>query len=164
MFNISKATSADIPFIIAIAKEAWWATYEPILTADQIRYMLGALYSPEALESEMSRETQTFLLLHDDGMARAFASYGQRPEESSVCKLHKLYVLPKNQKKGYGTAVIAEIKRRLSMDEIHTLDLNVNRNNPARHFYQKLGFRILREEDIPIGPYWMNDYVMRLSF
>jgi len=24
-----------------------------------------------------------------------------------------------------------------------------------------MGFTIAYEEDIPIGPYWMNDYVMR---
>jgi ribosomal protein S18 acetylase RimI-like enzyme len=41
--------------------------------------------------------------------------------------------------------------------------LNVNRNNEAKEFYKKLGFKIIREEDIPIGQYWMNDYVMRLT-
>jgi ribosomal protein S18 acetylase RimI-like enzyme len=42
--------------------------------------------------------------------------------------------------------------------------LNVNRYNPAKDFYEKLGFKIILEEDIPIGQYWMNDYVMRLTF
>jgi hypothetical protein len=37
----------------------------------------------------------------------------------------------------------------------------VNRYNNAKSFYEKMGFAIVREEDIPIGPYWMNDYVMR---
>jgi ribosomal protein S18 acetylase RimI-like enzyme len=47
---------------------------------------------------------------------------------------------------------------------MHVLDLNVNRNNQAKHFYEKIGFNVIREEDIPIGPYWMNDYVMRIEF
>lgn len=43
----------------------------------------------------------------------------------------------------------------------HTLDLNVNRYNKAKSFYEKMGFQVAYEEDIAIGPYWMNDYVMR---
>jgi ribosomal protein S18 acetylase RimI-like enzyme len=43
-----------------------------------------------------------------------------------------------------------------------TLQLNVNRNNPAKIFYEKLGFAVLNEEDIDIGNgYFMNDYVMQ---
>ena len=42
-----------------------------------------------------------------------------------------------------------------------TLDLNVNRHNKAKNFYEKMGFQVAYEEDIPIGKYWMNDYVMR---
>lgn len=41
------------------------------------------------------------------------------------------------------------------------LDLNVNRYNKARFFYEKVGFVIIKEEDIPMGEYWMNDFVMR---
>ena len=42
------------------------------------------------------------------------------------------------------------------LEEIHskgavTLRLNVNRNNKARIFYEKLGFAIVSEEDVDIG-------------
>ncbi len=41
------------------------------------------------------------------------------------------------------------------------LQLNVNRSNKARFFYEKLGFNVVREEDIDIGNnYFMNDFVM----
>jgi diamine N-acetyltransferase len=43
----------------------------------------------------------------------------------------------------------------------HTVDLNVNRHNKAKSFYEKMGFVVAYEEDIPIGSYWMNDYAMR---
>ena len=43
-----------------------------------------------------------------------------------------------------------------------TLDLNVNRHNNAKSFYEKMGFAAVYQEDIEIGKgYEMNDYVMR---
>jgi ribosomal protein S18 acetylase RimI-like enzyme len=65
---------------------------------------------------------------------------------------------------GFGRALIVDVVDRLRQRDLHMLDLNVNRFNPALHFYKKIGFRVIREEDVPIGPYWMNDYVMRLEF
>jgi ribosomal protein S18 acetylase RimI-like enzyme len=93
-----------------------------------------------------------------------FAAFGPRPENQNIFKLHKLYVLPTAHGKGYGKSLIDEIKRRMLEKKITTLDLNVNRYNPARFFYEKLGFRILREEDVPVGPYFMNDFVMRIDW
>lgn len=164
MFNILKATEKDIPAIREIAERTWWPAYAPILTTDQIDYMLRTIYASESLKNDMAAGSETFLLLTDEEGAQAFASYGRRGAEPKVYKLHKLYVVPEKQEKGYGKALIDEIKRRLQPEDIHALDLNVNRMNTARVFYEKKGFRIIREEDIPIGPYWMNDYVMRLEF
>ena len=164
MFNIFTATKKDIPAILDLAEKTWWPAYSPILPSGQIQYMLDTIYGPSAIGEAMAEQSQIFLMLEDENGPQAFASYGMRPENHSVFKLHKLYVLPHNQGKGYGKALVDEIKRRLLKSDIHILDLNVNRHNPARSFYEKLGFRILREEDIPIGLYWMNDYVMRLEF
>ena len=57
--------------------------------------------------------------------------------------------------------MIDEVCRRVLAAGKHTLDLNVNRHNKAKSFYEKMGFTIAYEEDIPIGDYWMNDFVMR---
>ena len=164
MFIISQAAESDIPAIIEIAEKTWWQTYSSLLTSEQIRYMLNALYAPETIQKDMRAGTQTYLLIQDDHLPQGFASFGRRKDEQGVFKIHKLYVLPDKQGKGYGKALIQEIKNRLLRENIHKLDLNVNRFNPARHFYEKIGFGLLREEDIPIGPYWMNDFVMRTEF
>jgi len=164
MFYISEASIAEIPLIQEIADSTWWPTYSPLLSEEQIRYMLSTIYAAETIEREIRSGSQKFLLLKDENGPQGFASYGARPEDPGVCKLHKLYVRPTVQSKGYGRALIDEVKKRLLEEDVHTLDLNVNRYNPARDFYQKAGFTIIREEDIPIGPYWMNDFVMRTEF
>ena len=164
MFNIFRATENDIPTIREIAERTWWPAYSPILSPDQIEYMLRTIYGTESMKRDMGGGAQIFLLLKDDEGPQAFASYGRRADEPMVYKLHKLYVVPEKQEKGYGKALIKEITDRLQAEDIHALDLNVNRRNPALRFYEKKGFRIIREEDVPIGPFWMNDYVMRLEF
>ena len=164
MFRITEATETDIPRIQRIAHTTWWPTYSGFVSEDQIRFMLQTIYSTETIKSEMAAGTQTFLLLTDNAGASAFASYGKRPDDPTVSKLHKLYVLPTAHGKGYGRALIQHVKNKLLQENIHTLDVNVNRHNPARHFYEKNGFKLVREEDIPIGNYWMNDFVLRIRF
>lgn len=164
MFEISDATEGDIPAIIRIAEKTWWPTYSDILSGEQIKYMLNAIYAPETLRRQIVSKEQAYLILRDQQGAEGFASFALRGADTHVCKIHKLYVLPGNQRKGYGHHLICAIQDRLRRKNIHIVDLNVNRFNPARSFYERLGFRIIREEDVPIGPYWMNDYVMRLEF
>jgi ribosomal protein S18 acetylase RimI-like enzyme len=163
MYAIKNATIDDIPVIQSIAEKTWWPTYSSILDKTQIEYMLRAIYSTETLTKVMESGTQQFIVLIDERGPQGFAAYGLRPDDASICKLHKIYVLPQNHGRGYGKLLISEIKKRLAAESIKTLDLNVNRHNPAKAFYEKLGFKIMKEEDVPIGPYFMNDYVMRLE-
>jgi ribosomal protein S18 acetylase RimI-like enzyme len=163
MINITQASGADIPIIQKIASETWWPTYTPLLSKEQIDFMLRTLYSTETLQKVMENGSQAFLLLFDEHGPQGFASYGLRSEDPAVYKLHKLYVLPENHGKGYGRMLIEDVQQRAIANNIYTLDLNVKKDNPARSFYEKLGFRIIREEDIPFGPYLLSDFVMRLE-
>lgn len=163
MPTILHATLDDIPVIRRLAEEIWWPTYSPIISMEQIRYMLDHIYDENELAAVMKSGAQTFLIIHDEGGPQGFASYGLRPENPGVCKLHKLYILPENHGKGYGRLLIQEVIKRIIPNGIQLLDLNVNKHNTAKHFYEKVGFKILKEEDVAIGPYWMNDYVMRLE-
>jgi len=163
MVNIIDGNEEHIGTIVEIAEKTWLVTYASILSADQLQYMLQTIYSTTELKKVMQNGSQKFLILEDNNGFQGFASFGVRSENPSVSKLHKLYVLPHNQGKGYGKALIEEVKRRVLEKGIKSLDLNVNRYNPAKAFYEKLGFKIIREEDVPIGEYFMNDYVMRLT-
>jgi diamine N-acetyltransferase len=161
MYSIRQATIGDLETIRQIAEDTWWATYSPILEKEQIRFMLDMIYSVENISAQLAQGTQTYLLLIENGKPVAFASYSPREEDPNIYKLHKLYCLPETQGKGYGKILINEVGNKTIEAGKHTLDLNVNRHNKATNFYEKMGFRIAYEEDIPIGKYWMNDYVMR---
>jgi GNAT superfamily N-acetyltransferase len=161
MYHIREATVNDAEIICEIAYQTWWPTYGPILSREQITYMLSVLYSIQKIQDQITTGEQTFLLLIEDDKAVAFAGYSPREEDPEIYKLHKLYCLPQTQGKGYGKILIDEVSRRVMEAGKHQLDLNVNRFNKARGFYEKMGFAVVYEEDIAIGQYWMNDYVMR---
>lgn len=159
--NIRTAATEDIITIQQLAEAIWWPAYSPILSADQISYMLGKMYSPDALAQQM-RDGQQFLLLENDNSSAGFAAYSSA--EPRIYKLNKLYVLPNLQTKGLGKALLDEVINRIKLLGAHTLILNVNRYNKAKTFYEKLGFKVISEEDINIGQgYYMNDYIMSLA-
>ena len=161
MYIIRKATVDDVETIREIARQTWWDTYSHILAEEQLRFMLGDIYSVKKITSQINNDIQTFLLLVEDEKTVAFAAYSPREEDPQIYKLHKLYCLPQTQGKGYGKILIQEVINKTLQAGVHVLELNVNRNNKAITFYERLGFKIAYAEDVPIDKYFMNDYVMR---
>jgi GNAT superfamily N-acetyltransferase len=161
MYLIREATTADVDTILQIAEDTWWPTYEPLLGKEQVAYMLSTIYTRDKILGQLEKGEQTYLLLIEEGTPVAFAAYSPREDTPDIYKLHKLYCLPATQGKGYGKILINAVADKTKEAGKHTLDLNVNRYNKAKDFYERMGFAIAYEEDIAIGPYWMNDYVMR---
>lgn len=161
MYLIRKATPADVEIISQLAETTWRDVYGPILEKEQLDFMLTEIYSAQKLKSQIEGGIQTYLLLVEDERPVAFANYSPREEDASIYKLHKLYCLPETQGKGYGKILLQEVMKQTLEAGIHTLDLNVNRYNKAKGFYEKMGFFAVYEEDVPIGKYFMNDFVMR---
>ncbi len=154
------ATHKDIKAIREIANKTWFVTYEPILGKEQPKFMFDEIYSKVALTKQMD-EGQTFILQYLGEDVLAFASYSLKEGEAFTYKLNKLYLNPDFQGGGYGKKLIVVVEENVTKLGAKNLDLNVNRYNKARFFYEKVGFEIIKEEDIAIGEYWMNDFVMR---
>lgn len=156
--NLRRAIEKDIPLIRELSFKIWPQTYASILSAAQIEYMLKLMYSEDALLNQMKQKHE-FIIINDEKDPVGFASFNL--SEPGIYKLHKIYVMPQNQGKGTGKFVINEILKAILRKGGKALQLNVNRNNKAKAFYEKLGFVVIREEDIDIGNgYFMNDYVM----
>ncbi|HMU47098.1 MAG TPA: GNAT family N-acetyltransferase [Chitinophagaceae bacterium] len=158
MFKILEATDRDIPLIRELTFKVWPQTYATILTQSQIDYMLEMMYSEESLRKQMA-ENCRFIIIYDDSDPVGFASY--QLADNSIYKLHKIYVLPSQQGKGTGKFLIDYIINDIRNKKGSSLQLQVNRNNRAKNFYEKLGFNVIQEADFDIGNgYFMNDYVM----
>lgn len=156
-FATIQASVEHIPVIIAIQEKTWEPTYRDILSREQIDYMFEKIYSPESLASQM-QTGQQFLILLDGNEAVGFSAVSE--EKPEKFKLHKIYVLPATQGTGAGKYLLQETENYVKAAGGTALGLNVNRYNKARTFYEKMGFQVVDEQDIPIGPYWMNDYIL----
>lgn len=161
MYTIKEATVTDAETIHQLANEIWWPTYSPILTDDQIDYMLADRYATDTLTDQIAKREQTYLLVMDDDKPVAFAGFSPDKSNPDIYRLHKLYSLPATQGKGVGKLLLNAIYERVLAAGKNLLELNVHRLNPAKGFYEKMGFKIVHEVDIPFGPYFLNDYIMQ---
>jgi GNAT superfamily N-acetyltransferase len=161
-FSFRFADLDDINTIGFLAQQIWPATYGEILSSIQLDYMLKLFYNPAALRMQMTEDKHQFVMVEEDDEAIGFVSWSPSGE-AGVFKLHKLYVLPGRQGKGLGKAILHFVLDNVREQGGSILRLNVNRYNKARQFYERMGFAVVREEDVPIGnDYYMNDYVMEM--
>lgn len=157
---IRNAEMEDINTIGYLAYQTWPLSYKDILSLDQLQYMLKLFYSPSSLRKQMVEDHHRFLIAELDEEPVGFASFSKL-DSAGTYKLHKLYVRTDIQGKGLGKALLSQVEESAMAEGATYLHLNVNRNNKALAFYEKLGFVIIDEEDIDIGHnFFMNDYVM----
>ncbi len=165
MIHFRKATIDDIPLIRELTFKVWPQTYAGILSGEQIDYMLDLMYSSDSLQKQMEELHHQFIIGFDAEEPVAFASFSAKPDsDNRIWRVHKIYILPGRQGLGIGRKSLDQIAADLMPLGATTLELNVNRHNPARSFYERIGFVIVGEQDIDIGNgYYMNDYVMKLE-
>lgn len=140
----------DINAIGFLAYQVWPATYRDILNFEELHYMLQHFYSPNALKEQMVSKQHTFLIAEiEDDEPVGFASYSKIGD--GVFKLHKLYVLPAIQGRHIGRTLLEVVEEECREAGAGKIIVNVNRYNKARLFYERLGYKIIREEDVDIG-------------
>ena len=163
MLTIRQASENDCPLIRRMAEEAFPATYRESLTPAQLDYRMEWMYSDASLR-EQFRAGHIWFIASSDGEPCGYLSVERQGE--TLFHLQKIYVLPRFQGIGAGAFLFRHAVEyiRSVQSAPCLMELNVNRRNPALHFYERMGMRRLREGDFPIGGgYYMNDYIMGLE-
>jgi len=158
MIKIEEASVKDLEIIHQLANEIWWPTYKNVVSDDQIAFMLDKMYSTTSLKNQME-EGNVFLLLYVNGKTKGFACFSKTTVDQ-IYKLQKLYLQPDQQGKGTGKLLLSSVEEKVKKLGATTLILNVNRGNKAQFFYQKVGYQIIEEVNIPYFQFVLNDYVM----
>ena len=160
MIRIIEATPADYNIIQQLAYKIWPVTYGDILSTEQLDYMLDSFYSIESITQSV-KNNQPFLLAIENQDCVGFISYEHFYKKLPVTRIHKIYVSNEIQGRGIGKMLFSEVELLAKAAKSISVSLNVNRFNNAQLFYLKMGFKIIKEEDISIGNgYLMEDYVM----
>lgn len=162
MITIRKAELPDIPLIWEVAQKTWYVTYADILTQEQADYMFEMMYSVDSLTRQM-QSGHTFFLVFERELVLGYVSVER--ESKDLFHLQKIYVDPAAQGKGIGRLLLEkafEFAKSEAGENPCTIELNVNRNNKARFFYEKMGMTIDRQRDFAIGNgFYMCDYIMK---
>ncbi|MBI1838262.1 MAG: GNAT family N-acetyltransferase [Flavobacteriia bacterium] len=159
-FEIEIIDCSTISRVQSIALKTWPDTFKNILSEAQIKYMLDWMYNTETLSNQVLKG-HYFVILKSNGLDLGFIGFQSNYPENNISKIHKIYVLPEAQGLGVGKKLIEYTEDFLKNTATTSLLLNVNRYNSATEFYKKLGFKIIKEENIDIGNgYFMEDFVM----
>jgi len=181
--QITPAGLNDRDFIRSVSERTWPSTYGHIISQEQIDFMLDWMYSDASLEKQMHTGCEFYIasIKKVDGQwdAVGFCSVSldnekeeeeennstEKVEGSKVHKLNKLYVFPSAQGTGAGKALLNKSIEVAKAAGSSSLFLQVNKLNTAYTFYLKHGFIKEAEFKFDIGNgFYMDDYVMRLSF
>jgi GNAT superfamily N-acetyltransferase len=159
--EIKKASPTDVGMIQQLAQTIWPVCYGEIISTNQLLYMLDLIYTPDALKAQIDKGHQ-FIIAYEIDTPIGFASYSVKSaDEPTTIRLHKIYVLPNLHSKGIGSLLLEYVTTQSKNAGATLLELNVNKYNPSKIFYDNKGFKILKEEVIDIGNgYVMDDYVM----
>ena len=159
--RIVAAVPADFPAIQSVAHRTWPDTFGGILSPEQIGYMLEMMYTPAAI-AEQTAKGHVFHLLYEDEELVGYVSH-QVDYLPGTTKIHKLYLLPATQGKGYGRLLIDFVAAAARAAGQTVLRLDVNYENRAIGFYEHLGFRKVGRHNTDIGSgYLMEDWVMEM--
>ena len=157
--TLKRILENDIPALQKIALPTWESTYLPILSKEQVDFMYHEIYSEAALKKQMQNGQQFFFIMKEN-LPVGFLSVSQLNAEEPRYKLNKLYLLAESQGSGLGRKALETAAEYVKSLNGKVLELNVNRHNPALFFYEKCGYSKVKEVDIPIGEFWMNDFIM----
>jgi ribosomal protein S18 acetylase RimI-like enzyme len=178
-YRIVEATPSDYETIRQIAHATWPDTFSGILMGAQIDYMLRLMYSRAAVEEQVAKGHVFYLLVAGQRgnqntnpspqylkaqttrfKAVGYVSY-QLDYLPGTTKIHKIYMLPSTQGKGYGKALIRKVETIARNAGQEKLRLDVNYQNKAIGFYEHLGFVKQKRFNTDIGNgYLMEDWQM----
>lgn len=162
MILLRRAKAQEMPIVEDLARRIWPDTYGEYISKEQIHYMLNLMYNQGELLAQLEKG-YIFLMAAEEDKDVGFACYSITDTVNNVYKLHKIYVLPEMQGKGVGKILMNEVVNLAKRNGGKSLELNVNKNNKAKDFYIKSGFKIKESVTIAIGNgFVMDDFVMEL--
>jgi len=154
--NIRAASARDAPGIGRVHVETWQSAYRAILPEDYLASLSPAERARQWGDMLAHQDEVRFVLIaHDQGDEPiGFVATGPERSGHSMYRheVYALYVLPSNQRRGVGRALMRAVASRLAVGDPRSMLLWVLETNaPARRFYHALGGTVVGKQSIDIG-------------
>lgn len=155
---IEKARSEDTNAIVRVINEANREAFGRIIPKEHFR---EPIITREEFDEQSER--MAFYVNRQNEKVVAVAALGT--EEQECGRIRWVYVLPKYQKQGVGTALIAYIERLARETGLKKIRLVTDNGAEwAIRFYTKLGYRLVRRVPNPWGfDVWMEKQIQSKS-
>lgn len=168
-YLIRRAEEADLSHVHDMAEVVFRHTYRDILSPEQMEYMMDWMYSMPNLYRQ-AEEGHVYYIAWKGDVPCGYVSVqpdGWSEDGRILWHLQKIYVLPAEQGNGLGRQLFDTATAHVRGEaggRPASVELNVNRSNPAVGFYRRLGMEIRRQGDFHIGNgFYMNDYIMGMD-
>jgi len=156
--QISRANTENHQTIADFAAPIWYQHYSPIIGQPQVAYMLDKFQSVEAI-IEQSKQGYEYFMVYRDQQLVGYFSIQIRSDKCLF--ISKFYLAAETRGQGIGKIMLAKIESIAIQNESKTIELSVNKENPAYKIYLKLGFVCQKPVQFDIGNgYIMDDYWM----
>jgi ribosomal protein S18 acetylase RimI-like enzyme len=156
--RIRPARRGEAAQIAAVHVESWREAYAELLPQSMHEHNTEARRRTtwEGVLAEAARDV--FVATHDGAIVGFIAGgampdliHGRAPIPGFDAYVDALYVLAPWHGRGAGRALLDTLARRLAERGFRSLALHVVARNPARHFYERLGARFIRNEPAAIA-------------
>ena len=168
--SIAKANLATATRLAALGSQTFSETFAADNTPEDMAAYLAENYSPEIQLGELQQPRYTFLLAEMQGELVGFAklwrdsSLGLAADEPAPGRLEikQLYVVEDWTGTGLGAALMRRILDLAQAENCNAIVLGVwERNERAKAFYQRFGFREIGELAFKLGEDIQRDLILR---
>jgi len=153
--RIRLASAQDIDGIAHVHIVSWQTTY-PGIIADSVLSRLnveGRIHLWKKIFEQDLVDSVIYVLEDDRGTITGFFQGGKSrsPELGYDAELYTIYLLQETQGLGYGRQLFDVFVDALKQWGYSSFMVWVIEDNPALHFYQKLGGQVVASQKIKIG-------------
>lgn len=153
-------TGYDINSVADLASQIWHEHFTPILGQAQVEYMLRTFQSPEAIRKAIDDDGYRYYFIRTPaGETAGYCAVRLLPD---ALYLSKLYIAKSFRGRKLAVAIIESLCRTAAGENRTVIRLNCNRfNKTTLAIYDRLGFRIIKEEKESIGNgFYTDDFVL----
>ena len=142
MYNIRYGTVNDVSSIEQIIERAWLKTNISIDEKQNIIHSLIKLYPKDQIISEIQDQIQFYLLLTEEEIPMALASYSITDTCPADFRIHKIYSMPESQGKGDEKILIAKVEEIAIEHGGNLLFIYLKGRNKKTDYFEALGFSL----------------------